>query len=78
MAKYDPEKRILLILGEWGIWHEPLTGFTPEFLYQQQTLRDALSVSTQHDTFHHPTLHHPNPIYENPHFPLFQSIFNLF
>lgn len=52
MDKYDPDKRIWLILGEWGTWHEPMEGSTPGFLYQQQTLRDALSASTSLDIFH--------------------------
>jgi len=52
MDKYDPEKRVWLIIGEWGTWHEPMEGSTPGFLYQQQTLRDALSASTSLDIFH--------------------------
>ena len=52
MDRYDPEKRVWLIIGEWGTWHEPEEGSTPGFLYQQQTLRDALSASTSLDIFH--------------------------
>lgn len=52
MDRYDPDKRVWLIIGEWGTWHEPMEGSTPGFLYQQQTLRDALSASTSLDIFH--------------------------
>ncbi len=52
MDKYDPEKRIWLILGEWGTWHEPVEGSIPGFLEQQNTLRDALTASTSLDIFH--------------------------
>lgn len=52
MDKYDPEKRVWLIVGEWGTWHEPEEGSTPGFLYQQNALRDALSAAVTLDTFH--------------------------
>jgi alpha-N-arabinofuranosidase len=42
MDKYDPEKRIGLIVDEWGNWHDVEPGTNPGFLYQQNTLRDAL------------------------------------
>lgn len=42
MDRYDPEKRIGLILDEWGVWHNVEAGTNPGFLYQQNTLRDAL------------------------------------
>src|SRR5690606_24192746 len=31
-----------LIVGEWGTWHEQEEGSTPGFLYQQNTIRDAI------------------------------------
>ena len=52
MDKYDPEKRVWLIVGEWGAWHEPIPGSTPGFLHQQNSLRDALSASVSFDMFH--------------------------
>ena len=52
MDEYDPEKRVWLIVGEWGTWHEPEEGSTPGFLYQQNTLRDALTASVTLDIFH--------------------------
>ena len=42
MDKYDPDKRVGLIVDEWGTWHEVEPGTNPRFLYQQNTLRDAL------------------------------------
>ena len=42
MDKYDPEKRVAMILDEWGAWHAVEPGTNPRFLYQQNTLRDAL------------------------------------
>ncbi|MEZ4695516.1 MAG: alpha-L-arabinofuranosidase C-terminal domain-containing protein [Rhodothermales bacterium] len=45
MDRYDPEKRIWLILGEWGTWHEVEAGTHRGFLHQQNTLRDAIAAS---------------------------------
>ncbi len=42
MDRYDPEKRVGLYVGEWGTWHSVEPGTNPGFLYQQNTLRDAL------------------------------------
>ncbi len=42
MNRYDPEKRIGLLVDEWGTWHDVEPGTNPGFLYQQNTLRDAL------------------------------------
>ena len=42
MDKYDPEKRVYLIVDEWGTWHDVEPGTNPGFLYQQNTMRDAL------------------------------------
>lgn len=42
MDRYDPEKRIGLVVDEWGNWHDVEPGTNPGFLYQQNTLRDAL------------------------------------
>ena len=42
MDKYDPEKRVGLIVDEWGTWFNAEPGTNPGFLYQQNTLRDAL------------------------------------
>jgi hypothetical protein len=42
MDKYDPKKRVGLIVDEWGAWYDVEPGSNPGFLYQQNTLRDAL------------------------------------
>jgi len=42
MDRYDPEKRVALVVDEWGMWHDVEPGTNPGFLYQQNTLRDAL------------------------------------
>jgi len=42
MDKADPQKRVGMIVDEWGIWHNVEPGTNPGFLYQQNTLRDAL------------------------------------
>ena len=42
MDKYDPQKRVAVIVDEWGAWHQVEPGTNPGFLYQQNSLRDAL------------------------------------
>ncbi len=42
MDKYDKEKRVALIVDEWGTWYKSEPGSHPGFLYQQNSLRDAL------------------------------------
>lgn len=42
MDKYDPQKRIALIPDEWGTWFDVEPGTNPGFLYQQNTMRDAI------------------------------------
>ncbi len=42
MDRYDPRGRVALMVGEWGTWHDVEEGTNPGFLYQQNTLRDAV------------------------------------
>jgi alpha-N-arabinofuranosidase len=42
MDKYDPKKRVGLIVDEWGIWTDVEPGTNPGFLYQQNSMRDAI------------------------------------
>ncbi len=42
MDRYDPQKRVALVVDEWGAWHAVEPGTNPGFLYQQNSLRDAL------------------------------------
>lgn len=51
MDVYDPQRRIGLIVDEWGTWHPVERGTNPAFLYQQNTLRDALVAATSLDIF---------------------------
>lgn len=44
MDKHDPEKKVALAVDEWGTWYDPEPGTNPGFLYQQNTLRDALTA----------------------------------
>jgi alpha-N-arabinofuranosidase len=51
MDKYDPKKRVALIVDEWGIWTDAEPGTNPAFLYQQNSLRDALIAATTLNIF---------------------------
>ena len=42
MDKYDPKKRVALVVDEWGGWYDVEPGTNPGFLYQQNTMRDAM------------------------------------
>lgn len=42
MDRYDPEKKIGMCVDEWGTWYTCEPGTNPGFLYQQNTVRDAL------------------------------------
>lgn len=42
MDRYDPNKKVALIVDEWGTWYDVEPGTNPGFLYQQNTVRDAL------------------------------------
>ena len=42
MDKYDPENKVELIVDEWGGWYDVQEGTNPGFLYQQNTMRDAM------------------------------------
>ena len=42
MDQYDPDKKVGMIVDEWGTWYDVEPGTNPGFLYQQNTMRDAL------------------------------------
>ena len=42
MDKYDPQQKIALVVDEWGGWYDVEKGTNPGFLYQQNTIRDAM------------------------------------
>ncbi|MGA9119434.1 MAG: alpha-N-arabinofuranosidase [Bacteroidota bacterium] len=52
MDKYDAQKRIGLIVDEWGNWFDVQPGTNPGFLYQQNTLRDAMVAAVNLNIFH--------------------------
>ncbi len=51
MDKYDPEKKILLAVDEWGAWYAQLPGTTPGFLAQQNSLRDGVLAALNINIF---------------------------
>lgn len=51
MDKYDPSKKVALVVDEWGIWTNVEPGTNPGFLYQQNSLRDALIAGTTLNIF---------------------------
>jgi alpha-L-arabinofuranosidase len=51
MDKYDPAKRMALVVDEWGIWTDAEPGTNPAFLYQQNSLRDALIAASTLNIF---------------------------
>ncbi|MFC3812286.1 alpha-N-arabinofuranosidase [Lacihabitans lacunae] len=42
MDKYDPAKKVDLIVDEWGGWYDAEPGTKDGVLYQQNTMRDAM------------------------------------
>lgn len=51
MNEYDPAKKIGLYVDEWGIWTDVEPGTNPGFLFQQNSMRDALIAATTFDIF---------------------------
>jgi alpha-N-arabinofuranosidase len=51
MDRYDPQRRVGLVVDEWGIWTDVEPGTNPGFLYQQNSLRDALIAGTNLNIF---------------------------
>jgi alpha-N-arabinofuranosidase len=52
MDKTDAQKRIGLVVDEWGTWYDVEPGTEPGFLYQQNTLRDAIAAALNFHIFH--------------------------
>jgi alpha-L-arabinofuranosidase len=52
LDKNDPEKKIGFLIDEWGTWYDVEKGTNPGFLYQQNTLRDALVAALNFNIFH--------------------------
>ena len=51
MDKFDPQKKVGLMVDEWGTWYLGLPGFDSGFLHQQNSLRDALVAALHFDIF---------------------------
>jgi alpha-N-arabinofuranosidase len=51
MDKYDPKKKVALVIDEWGVWLQPMAGTPPLNLKQQNSLRDAILASVNLDIF---------------------------
>jgi alpha-N-arabinofuranosidase len=51
MDRYDPEKRKGLVVDEWGNWFNVEPGTNPGFLYQQNSMRDALTAAIHLNIF---------------------------
>ena len=52
MDKHDPEKKVGLYVDEWGTWYDVEPGTNPGFLFQQNTLRDAVLAGLNLNVFH--------------------------
>jgi alpha-N-arabinofuranosidase len=52
MDKYDPQKKVGFAVDEWGTWYDPEPNREPQFLYQQNTLRDAVVAALNFNIFH--------------------------
>jgi len=51
MDKYDPQKKVALVVDEWGAWYAPLPGSNPGFLVQQNTLLDGILAALNLNIF---------------------------
>ena len=52
MDKYDPERKVALMVDEWGTWWDQEPGTIPGHLFQQNTLRDAMVAALTLNVFH--------------------------
>jgi alpha-N-arabinofuranosidase len=51
MDRYDPQKKVALVVDEWGSWYAPLPGSNPGFLVQQNSIRDAILAALNLNIF---------------------------
>jgi alpha-N-arabinofuranosidase len=52
LERNDPDGSIGIYLDEWGTWYDREEGSTPGFLYQQNSIRDALVAALNFNVFH--------------------------
>lgn len=55
LEQHDPEGNIGIYLDEWGTWYDPEEGHEPGFLFQYNTLRDAVVAALNFNIFHRHT-----------------------
>lgn len=51
MDRYDPKKKVALVVDEWGGWYDVEPGTNPGFLYQQNSMRDAMIAGVSLNIF---------------------------
>ena len=51
MDRYDPKKKLAMVIDEWGGWYEVEKGTNPGFLFQQNTMRDAMIAGSTLNIF---------------------------
>ena len=51
MDKYDPKKKVAMVVDEWGGWYNVEPGTNGGFLYQQNTMRDAMIAGSTLNIF---------------------------
>lgn len=51
MEMYDKRNQVFLAVDEWGAWYDVEPGTNPGFLYQQNTLRDAMVAAVNLNIF---------------------------
>lgn len=51
MDRYDPKGEVALIVDEWGTWYDVEPGTNPGFLFQQNTMRDAVVAAVSLNIF---------------------------
>jgi len=52
MDRYDPARRVGLYVDEWGTWYDVEPETNPGFLYQQNSMRDAIVAALNFHVFH--------------------------
>jgi alpha-N-arabinofuranosidase len=51
MDQYDPQKKVALVVDEWGTWYDVEPGTNPGFLFQQNSMRDAMVAAINLNIF---------------------------
>ena len=51
LDEFDPQRKIGLLIDEWGTWHPPAPGDAANHLWQQNTMRDALVAALTLNVF---------------------------